>query len=300
MPKYGMVIDASKCIGCDACFIACKDEYVGNDFTGYSAAQPDTLYGYYPGVTPTEAGVTNAKAWVMRGQNWINRSEVVRGTFPNVKQVNYPMLCLHCESCPLVTSSPNGASYMRPDGIVLVDPNKAFAQTKLPSQCPYNVVFWNSIANIAQKCTFCAHLVDQGKKPKCVDVCPLNVFTFGDLNDPNSDVAKLYAQGKAEAMHPEYGTKPKIFYIGLPKTFIMGKVVDAKTGAYLKGAAVSASDGKGGQFSTVVDLYGDFSLDGLIKGTTYTFTISLAGYKTFTQTGPLNSDTYLGDVQLSV
>ena len=295
MTRLGMVIDTTKCIGCDACFIACKDEYVGNIFPGYSAAQPQTQYGYYPGATPIDGGAANAKAWVINGQNWIVRTEVIRGTFPNVKQTTYPMLCLHCDACPLVANTPNGATYKRPDGIVIIDPDKAFGQTKLPSQCPYNEVFWNSASNIAQKCTMCAHLVDQGKNPKCVDVCPRSVFTFGDLDDPNSAVSKLVSQ--AQPLHPEYNTKPKITFIGYPKTFIMGKVVDSTTGAYLKDASVVADDFLGHKFTTTVDNYGDFTLDGLDKGN-YALTVSKYGYKDWTQTIQLNTDTYVGDVKL--
>ena len=99
-------------------------------------------------------------------------------------------------------------------------------------------------------------------------------------------------------LHPEYGTKPKVLYIGLPKTFIMGKVVDSKSGAYLQGATVTATTSGGSPVSATVTNYGDFTIDGLASGATYTLTVTLSGYTTLTQSVNLTTDTYVGSIQL--
>jgi Fe-S-cluster-containing dehydrogenase component len=299
MTRYGMVIDATLCAGCDACTMACKDEYVGNDFPGYSAAQPDTTFGYYPGVTPVDSGVQNAKVWVIPGQKWMDRTEVVRGTFPNLKSTRYSIPCMMCTNAPCVKAAKNGDVVTRPDGIILIDPVLSYGDSNLPASCPYGKIYWNSVTNIPQKCTFCAHLVDQGKNPKCVDMCHMSAITFGDLDNPSSAIAKLVATGTPQALHPEYGTSPKVLYIGLPKTFIMGKVVDSKTGAYLQGAVVTATNAAGVAVGTsTVTNYGDFTIDGLASGSTYTLTVTLSAYATLTQSVNLATDTYVGNVQL--
>jgi len=292
MTNYGMVIDATLCQGCDACTMACKDEFVGNDWPGYSAAQPDTQYGYYPGVTPVDNGIQQAKVWVTPGQKWMDRTEVVRGTFPNLIVQRYSIPCQMCQKAPCISASKNGAVYTRPDGIVIIDPVLAYGQN-LASACPYGKIFWNPVSNLSQKCTFCAHLIDQGLNPKCVDMCHLQAITFGDLSNPSSAISQLVAAKKPQALHPEYGTSPNVLYIGLPKTFLKGQVADSSTGVYLNGAAVVVSDATGDSWTTTVDNFGDFTIDGLNANATYTLTISILGYTTYTTSVVLQTDTYL-------
>jgi len=203
-----------------------------------------------------------------------------------------------CDNAPCIAASKNGDVYRRADGIVLIDPVLSYGDSNLPGTCPYGKIFWNSVTNIAQKCTFCAHLIDQGQSPKCVVQCHMSAITFGDLDTPTSAIAKLVATGTPQPLHPEYGTSSKVYYIGLPMTFLMGTVVDSKTGAYMQGAGVIVTNASGQSFSATVDNYGDFTIDGLTSGKSYTLTISLSGYTTLTQTVNLKTDTYLGNVQL--
>ncbi len=101
--------------------------------------------------------------------------------------------------------------------------------------CPYQgVIFFNEDLNIAQKCTFCAHLLDKGwTDTRCSEVCPTGAFTFGE----EEDLADLIA--KAEVLHPEFGAKPRVYYIGLPKTFIAGTVYDPEADEIVEGALVT-------------------------------------------------------------
>jgi len=302
MTRYGMVINATLCAGCDACTMACKDEFVGNDWPGYSAAQPDTQFGYYPGYTPVDNYQNNTPlvpaVWVTPGQKWMDRTEVVRGTFPYLKSTRYSIPCQMCNTAPCLAAAKNGDVYRRSDGIIIIDPVLAYGRSDLPATCPYGKIFWNPASNLPQKCTFCAHLIDQGQTPKCVVQCHMSAITFGDLDTPSSAVATLVASGTAQALHPEYGTQPKVYYIGLPMTFLWATVVDSKTGSYLQGAAVSVKNSSGQTFNSTVDNYGEFCIDGLVSGQTYTLTISLSGYTTFTQSVNLTTDTYLGNLQL--
>jgi Fe-S-cluster-containing dehydrogenase component len=169
-----MVVDVTKCDGCYNCFIACKDEYCEQAKLGYSAAQP------------------------MTGQDWMRIIPKERGQFPKVKQDYIAVPCMQCEA-PGCMSGSDGAVYKRADGIVMIDPKTAKGQKELVSKCPYRRIYWNEQENVAQKCTFCAHLLDDGwKEPRCVEACPTAALLFGDLDDPNSAVSK--AMKVAEAM----------------------------------------------------------------------------------------------------
>jgi tetrathionate reductase subunit B len=208
-----MLIEADKCIGCSVCLKACKDEYVGNDYLPYSAAQPNTGYAVSPTAWPRQA--SQLTMVVSKGQTWMEYSEVTRGTFPNISMRYVYRPCMMCDDAPCITAATNGAVSTRPDGIVLIDPQKSTNQAQLPGSCPYGRIYWNSDRSISQKCTFCAHLVDQGKKPRCVEACPLSVITFGDLSDPNSKVSKKIVSLNAKVLNPEFNTKPKVYYAGL-------------------------------------------------------------------------------------
>ena len=102
------------------------------------------------------------------------------------------------------------------------------------------MIFWNEEKKLPQKCTFCAHLLDKGwKEPRCVEACPTRALVFGDLHDPDSEVAKLVASGRTEALHPGYDLGDKVRYIGLPKRFIAGAVVYGDTDRCGEGAEVT-------------------------------------------------------------
>ena len=215
MTRYGLLIRAEMCLGCDICLKACKDEFVGNDHLPYTAAQQDTSYGFGPNQTfgwpntPTTAAV-----WVTPGQNWMDMSEQVSGTFPNVSVRYTPKPCMQCDSAPCLKAATNGGAYTTSTGVVVLDPIKS-KNLNLVSSCPYGRIYWNSASNLSQKCTLCAHLTDLGQNPKCVDACPVSAITFGDLDDPKSNLSVQVASLQAKVMNPELGTKPRVYYSGL-------------------------------------------------------------------------------------
>lgn len=181
MPRYAMAIDLSLCVGCAACAVACKME------------------------NEVPPGVFNL---------WIREREV--GEYPNLVVEFRPEQCLHCENPPCVPVCPTGASYQTKDGLVLVDPKKCIACGACIAACPYDARYLHP-AGYVSKCTFCAHRLEKGKVPACVETCPTYCRTFGDLDDPESPVAKaLKAAERVDVLRPEQGTRPKLFYLNAP------------------------------------------------------------------------------------
>jgi Fe-S-cluster-containing dehydrogenase component len=274
MARYGMVIDITRCSGCYNCFLACKDEHCGHDYPGYAAAQP------------------------MTGQFWMNLFEKERGQYPKVKIAYTAVPCMHCQEATCIKAAENGAVYRRPDGIVIIDPVKAKGQKQLVSSCPYRVIYWNEEKNLPQKCTLCAHLLDQGwKEPRCVELCPAGALVFGDLDDPKSEVAKLVASGKTEVLHPEYGLKESVTYIGIPRKFIAGTVAYGDTDECAGGVTVTLI-GNNGEQTTKTNNFGDFEFEGLPDNKEYTVRIKSPDYKEQELRVKVQKDIYLGLILL--
>lgn len=277
--KYGMMIDVTRCNGCFNCFLACRDEHCGNDYPGYSAAQPYS------------------------GQFWVKIIERERGQYPKVKVAYTPILCMHCEHAPCVEAAPNGAVYRRTDGIVVIDPEKAKGQKQIVSACPYRVIYWNEENSIAQKCTFCAHLLDQGwKEPRCVEVCPTRALIFGDVDNPDSEISKMIvaAEGRLEILHPEYELVPNVKYVGLPGRFVAGEVVlrDRRDECAVGVKVILSGAGKADR-ATETDNYGEFEFEGLDADKDYTVSIEYSGYAAKKVRIRTTIDTYLGEILLS-
>ena len=275
MTRYGMVIEVDKCVGCYNCFLTCRDEYAGNEYPGYSAAQP------------------------MSGMNWMKVLEIERGQYPHVKVDHVPVTCSHCAEAACVKLDQSGAIYRRADGIVLIDPEKAKGNKGLVKTCPYRLIEWNEELQLAQKCTFCAHLLDAGEpEPRCVESCPSGALVFGDLDDPASAVARLVAAGATEVLGPEYVMGEKVTYRHLPKKFVAGTVIYGDIDEVAKDVEVVLS-GNGGSRSTKTNGFGDFEFEGLAENTEYTVKVAAPGYKAESVKTKTSRDQYLGEIVLS-
>jgi len=172
----------------------------------------------------------------------------------------------------------NNAIYRRPDGIVIVDPMKAVGQKQLVEACPYGSIFWNEEENLPQKCTFCAHLLDDGwTEPRCVQTCPTNCMIFGDLDDPNSKASSFLAEKKCEIRHPEFGTKPNVYYFGLAKPCLSGTVIYGDKDECAGEVTVTLSDQAGVKRETKTDFFGDFLFESL-ESKTYSVRFEAPGY----------------------
>ena len=255
MSRYSILIDVNKCNGCYNCFLSCRDEFYDNDYPSYSAAQP------------------------LNGQFWMQVQELERGVYPKPKVSYIPKPCMHCESAPCMAAAIDGAVYRRDDGIVIIDPEKAKGQEAIVNACPYRVIFWNAEKQLPQKCTMCAHRLDEGEKmPRCVESCPVQALVFGDLDDPKSEIAKLSARLATESLHPEFATKSLVQYVGIPKRFVAGEVVcKGNEGECAPGVKVTLSGG-GLNLETVTDLFGDFEFEGLGKNEKYQIVVTTDGY----------------------
>ncbi len=178
MARLGMVIDTTKCVGCSDCVVACKAE------NGVPA-------GFF-------------RDWLV---------EDTRGRFPSIHMELRSERCNHCDDPPCVTCCPTGASHVHPwGGIILVDHDACVGCKACIASCPYSARFLNP-EGYADKCTFCVHRVEQGQNPACVSVCPTHCMTFGDLDDPESEVSRLVASRRGHTLHPEAGTGPRIVYL---------------------------------------------------------------------------------------
>lgn len=259
MARYGIAVDVEKCTGCYSCFLACKDEYVGNDYLPLTAAQPAV------------------------GHQWLRIQEVEYGTGTKVKVDYIPILCQQCEQAPCMLADGHGEVYRRGDGIVVIDPEKAKGHREIVEACPYGVIFWNEEKDLPQKCTFCAHMLDAGEKDvRCAESCPTGALVFGDLDDPGSKVSQVLKakKGRVESFKPEFGTKPVVKYISLPKPFIAGEVLlSDKPGECPRGAKVTLqAKGEKKILVTETDFLGDFEFKGLARDTDYILRAEHEGY----------------------
>ncbi len=242
MKKWNMIIDVAKCHDCNNCFLACKDEYVENNWLPYSVAQP----------------------W--HGHRWMNIMRKERGQYPVVDVAYLPVPCMHCDDAPCIKASKKEAVYKRDDGIVIIDPKKAKRQKTLVDSCPYGAIWWNAEKNVPQKCTFCVHLLEDGwNKPRCVQACPTGALQMVHVED--SEMESICEAENLEIMQPERATRPRVYYKNLhryEKCFVAGNVVLEDKDACAEGAKVTLTATPEGLIKiAATNNYGDFKIDDL-------------------------------------
>ena len=176
--NYGFVIDNRKCIGCHACTVACKSEH------------------------DVPVGVN---------RTWVKQTE--KGVFPDTRRIFSVLRCNHCEDAPCVTICPVEALYTREDGIVDFNNDRCIGCKSCMQACPYDALYIDPETHTAAKCNYCAHRIDIGLEPACVNVCPEHAIISGDMDNPNTEISHLLARETVSVRKPEKGTNPKLFYI---------------------------------------------------------------------------------------
>ncbi len=194
--RYGLLVDIDYCVGCGICVIACKLEN---------------------GLAPSYKNMREAK-----GASWNQVISVSDGIYPNLSIYTVPSHCNHCKDAPCIPSCPKEAIYKRMDGITLIAKDKCNACEDQPGQiklcmpaCPYGAIQFNEKQKAAEVCTFCVHRIEVGQEPACVRACLGRCLTFGDFNDPKSEVSqKAKKAGKRLfVFQAEKKTHPAVKYI---------------------------------------------------------------------------------------
>jgi phenylacetyl-CoA:acceptor oxidoreductase subunit 1 len=208
--RWAMVIDLRRCVGCQTCTIACKQEH-----------------GLPPGI------------------EWRTVLDCEVGRYPDVRRLFLPLACMHCEEPPCVPVCPTGASRQREDGIVWIAYDACVGCGSCAMACPYRARhFVDGPAGyfdaptpaeaatarperhgVMTKCTFCKERVDAGRgrglrpgvdpdaTPVCAVACIAGAILFGNLDDATSPVRDLVLSGRALPLMSECGTRPSVYYV---------------------------------------------------------------------------------------
>lgn len=210
MTRYAMAIDLSSCIACHACSVACK---VNNNLA-------QTVW------------------WNRVDTDGGDYMDTARGTYPtDLHRMHYPVNCQHCSKPACVATCPTGASYQRDDGIVAIKQDDCIGCGTCITSCPYDVRTLiedepeyvvdfplgdydapQHKAGTAEKCTFCTNRLDRGEVPACMELCPGRARHWGDMDDPNSDVATFLKGKDYERLLEEAGTEPNVYYVTAKKS----------------------------------------------------------------------------------
>ena len=280
--RLGIAVDSRMCMACYSCFMACKDEHCAFS-SKLSAAQP------------------------MMGQKWIDVREWERGdNSRRVKSASVPTLCAHCADPACMKAAKDGAVYKRPDGIVIIDPEKSKGQKAIVDACPIKAVYWNEELELPQKCTMCAELLDDPdylaylgnpalKKPRCVEACPNKALIFGDLDDPESEISKLVASEKNTQLEPLEGQESNVKYLNVPTVFLAGTVyLPKELDEVCIGAKVKLTCKDCGEtWETETNYFGDWEVEWLPKNKNIEIVIEAAGYKPVTYSAVTDIDHYV-------
>jgi Fe-S-cluster-containing dehydrogenase component len=277
MKKWNMIIDVAECTNCQLCALSAMDEYVGNDWPGYSAPMP------------------------RHGHRWIDIKQKERGQGTMIDVAYVPTMCNHCDNAPCVSKG-RGAVTKRDDGIVIIDPVKSKGRKDLVESCPHGQIWWNEELQIPQAWTFDAHLIDQGwQQTRGQQACPTGAMRAIKVED--DEMARMAREERLEVMQPEEATLPRVYYRNLwrySKCFIGGSVSAEANGVVdcVEGATVQLLQDGVVVATVATNNYGDFKFDRLDEGSgRYTVEISAFGRRKMVE-AVLGTSRSLGEIRL--
>lgn len=247
MSKWNLIVDVANCTNCNLCALAVQDEHVGNDFPGYAAEMPK------------------------HGHRWIEIKRRERGAPPNTDVAYLPVMCQHCDNAPCIEAAPDAIS-KRPDGIVLIDPEKSKGRKEIVDSCPYGAIWWNEEKQVPQHWFFDAHLLDAGwDEPRCVTVCATNALKAVKVDD--AEMQKLANEEGLLPLRSDLDTAPRVYYKNLWRydtVFVAGTVSEERNGTIdcVAGAEVSLIGDGATVAQQTTDAFGDFKFDRLDPATT--------------------------------
>jgi tetrathionate reductase subunit B len=215
--QWTFIVDTAACIGCGLCVAACKEEnhvveaaaYTRTWVERHTVTTDGTLY-----VDSPDAGINGFPA----------ESTAPGAAGKAVKSSHFqPRLCMQCVDSPCTSVCPVGATYHTEDGVILVDARRCIGCGYCVVACPYGARYIvpaeagasnETTPGVADKCTWCYHRINQGQLPACVEICPVGARKFGDAADATSEVATIVREQAPKQLHPEYGTNPRVLYLG--------------------------------------------------------------------------------------
>ena len=181
-------VDISRCTGCKACQVACKDK------------------------NNLPSGVIWRRVFEYTGGTWVksNGFDLPNNVFSYFVSV----ACMHCENPACVYACPTGAMVKQADGKITISADQCVGCRYCEWACPYGAPQFNAETGVMTKCNFCEDLLAQGERPACVDACPFRALDFGELStlrqaDTLADPAPLPSASL---------TKPAVVYVPGPQT----------------------------------------------------------------------------------
>jgi molybdopterin-containing oxidoreductase family iron-sulfur binding subunit len=226
--RWGMTIDLDRCNGCGACVTACHAE------------------NNIPIVGPDQAARGHAIHWMRVERYW-------EGEFPDARLRFRPVMCQHCDAAPCESVCPTYASHQTAEGLNAQVYNRCIGTRYCANACPYSVRYFDFFnprwdkplhlqlnpdvsireVGVMEKCTFCVQRINSAKReakaegralkdgditPACAQACPAQAIVFGDLNDPDSRVARLSRSARGSKLLDDLGTQPKVTYLSRQST----------------------------------------------------------------------------------